>query len=438
MKLSVCDYPAPTTDNPSRDYSRSDVVLPASRADAVAMDAADPLANVRDQFQLPDDTIYLCGNSLGPLAKRAATRLQDGVQRQWGQDLIRSWNANSWFTLPERLAPRIARLIGAEAREVTVADSTSVNLFKVVAAARSLRQGRTRVVTEAGNFPTDAYVLEGLAELMRDPQPPVLARREQLLESIDDDTAVVVLTHVHYKDSALFDMAELTQHAHRHGALIVWDLSHSVGALPVDLNACDADFALGCTYKYLNGGPGAPAFIYAATRHHAAMQPGLVGWWGHAQPFAFDDTYAAGAGMRRMLTGTGSILGMIALEAALEVFDELDMQVLRAKSLALCDLFSRLVEQKCAGHGLSQASALPLAQRGSHIALRHEAGYAIIQSLIRRNVVGDFRAPDVIRFGLAPLFVRFQDVWDAVDALADVLTSGAWRNSALTQRATVT
>ncbi len=438
MSINVCEnaqqIKSELQDNPFPGQAS----IPSCRSMAVALDAADPLASLRQNFSIPANTIYMCGNSLGPLPTKVIERLEDGVKRQWGEDLIRSWNSNSWFTLPEKLAPRIARLIGAEAEEVTVADSTSVNLFKVVAAARSLRPDRHKIVTEAGNFPTDAYVLQGLSNLMRDPRPPVLAARDRLVDLIDDDTAVVVLTHVHYKDSAMFDMADITRRAHRHGALIVWDLSHSVGAVPVDLNGCNADFAIGCTYKYLNGGPGAPAFIFAAARHHAAMHPGLVGWWGHSKPFEFDDQYAAAPSMRQMLTGTGAILGMIALDAALDVFADIDMLAVRAKSLALAHLFTELLQQKCGGFGLQSASLLPLKARGSHIALRHEAGYPIMRALIARNVIGDFRAPDVIRFGLAPLYLRYQDIWDATDILAEVLTSGAWRDPQLLQKSTVT
>ena len=412
--------------------------VPNSRAAALQMDLADPLAVARSKFRLPPETIYMCGNSLGPLPRCVAERMTDAIDREWGRDLIRSWNANEWFTLPDRLGARISRLIGAEPNEVTVADSTSVNLFKAVAAARSLRPDRTRIVTEAGNFPTDAYVMQGLSALLRDGEPPRLASREAIIDEIDTDTAVVVLTHVHYRDSAMFDMEVITRHAHACGALIVWDLSHSVGAVPLDLNACNADFAVGCTYKYLNGGPGAPAFLFAAARHHRDMQPGLVGWWGHSKPFDFDDDYAAAPGMRRMLTGTGPILGLIALESALDVFETLDMAEVRRKSIALSRLFLHRVEKKCAGHGLEAVTSLPLEQRGSHVALRHPQGYAIMQALIRRHVIGDFRAPDVIRFGLTPLYLRYQDVWDAVDTLAEVLGSGEWRAADFRSRALVT
>lgn len=419
-------------------YSKSAVSAIHSRLAARQLDRDDPLARVREQFVLPAGSIYLCGNSLGPLPRAARARLDRAIDVEWGQDLVRSYNKHGWFSLPEKLGARLARLIGARADEVTVADNTSVSLFKALCAARSLRPGRRKIVTEAGNFPTDGYVMQGLAQLLGDPQPPVLAPREQVLEAIDQDTAVVCLTHVHYRDSAMFDLAAVTGHAHRQGALVVWDLSHSIGAVPVDLDAANADFAIGCTYKYLNGGPGSPAFIYAASRHHRTMQPGLVGWWGHSQPFEFRDEYTPAEGMRSMLTGTGHILGMIALDAALDVFDQVDLSAVRAKSLALSRLFLQRIADRCAGFGVTPCSEAPLESRGSHVALRHPEGYAVIQALIRRQVIGDFRAPDVMRFGLAPLYLSFENVWDAVELLAAVLAGGEWRDEAFQQRAAVT
>lgn len=402
------------------------------------LDRQDPLREVIHCFDLPPDTIYLCGNSLGALPKSVPSHLSAVTQQQWGEALIRSWNAHAWFVMPEHISAKLAKLLGADADEVTVADSTSVNLFKATCAAKGLRPGRRKILTEAGNFPTDAYVLQGLARMLGPSARFASAARSDLMSAIDDDTAVVVLTHVHYKDCAMFDMAEVTRQAHAQGALVVWDLSHSVGALPVDLNGCDADFAVGCTYKYLNGGPGSPAFIFAARRHHASMDPGLVGWWGHEKPFEFSDDYAPAPGMRRMLSGTGHILGMAALDAALEIFDTLDMRQVREKSLRMSALFLDLVEQRCAGFGVTAITRRDDAARGSHVAIAHPDGYAIMQALIRRGIIGDFRAPDVMRFGLTPLYLSYRNVWDAVDGLAQVLTSGEWKSADLARRTLVT
>jgi kynureninase len=410
----------------------------ATLADIVRMDRADPLRHLRARFDLPAGVLYMCGNSLGALPRNVAARVADVVQRQWGESLIRSWNAHSWFVMPERLGQRLSALIGAQAHEVTVADSTSVNLFKAACCARSLRPQRRKIVTEMGNFPTDAYVLQGLTQLLGPGSEYLAVARDQVLDAADADTAVLVLTHVHYKDSAMYDMAEVTRRAHERGALVIWDLSHSVGAVSVDLNACNADFAVGCTYKYLNGGPGAPAFIFAAERHHAAMNPGLVGWWGHEQPFEFSDTYRPAAGMRRTLTGTGPILGFATLDAALDVFDGVSMAAVRDKSLRLSSLFMDLVADKCAGFGLTAITARDSIHRGSHVALTHADGFSIMQALIRRQVIGDFRAPDVLRFGLTPLYLSYRDVWDAVEMLSQVLLSGEWKSAAHNHRAQVT
>ena len=406
--------------------------------EVLALDRLDPVRAARDRFDLPAGTIYFCGHSLGPLPSGVAARLDDVVARQWATDLIRSWNSNDWFVLPERIGARLARLVGARPHEVTVADSTSVNLFKAACAARALRPGRRRIVTEAGNFPTDAYVLQGLAGLLGPGTEFVAVDRDEVPGAVDEDTAVLVLTHVHYRHAAMFDMTEVTRLAHARGALVVWDLSHSVGAVPVDLNGSEADFAVGCTYKYLNGGPGAPAFIFAAERHHAAMNPGLIGWWGHERPFELSDEFVAAGGMRRMLTGTGPILGLAALDAALDVFDDVSLTELRAKSLALTQLFLDLVEDRCAGHSLSFVSPRHDAQRGAHVAIAHPHGYAVAQSLIGRNVIGDYRAPDVMRFGLPALYTRYRDVWDAVGVLADVLETGAWKAADTGARGAVT
>ena len=405
-----------------------------TREDALRMDGEDLLRACRERFTLPEGVNYLDGNSLGALPRSVAPRLQRAVEQEWGVGLIRSWNDADWYPAPQRVGARIARLIGAAADEAIVADSTSVNLFKVLVAALRMQPGRTRIVGELGNFPTDGYIASGVAELMR--AEFMAVESHQLLEAIDERTAIVSLTHVNYKTGRVYDMAGITRRAHEVGALVVWDLCHTAGAMPCDLNGCNADFAVGCGYKYLNGGPGAPAFVFVAKRHHPQLNQPLTGWHGHARPFAFVDAYEAAAGMDRMLVGTAPQLSLIALEAALEAFDGVDMQMLRRKSLALTGLFIRLVDQELSGFGL--ATPREDESRGSQVSLTHEQGYAIMQALIARGVIGDFRAPDILRFGFAALYVRFIDVWNAVAELKDVMASQAWATPRFQQRKAVT
>ncbi len=405
-----------------------------TREDALRMDGEDLLRACRERFTLPEGVNYLDGNSLGALPRSVAPRLQRAVEQEWGVGLIRSWNDADWYPAPQRVGARIARLIGAAADEAIVADSTSVNLFKVLVAALRMQPGRTRIVGELGNFPTDGYIASGVAELMR--AEFMAVESHQLLEAIDERTAIVSLTHVNYKTGRVYDMAGITRRAHEVGALVVWDLCHTAGAMPCDLNGCNADFAVGCGYKYLNGGPGAPAFVFVAKRHHPQLNQPLTGWHGHARPFAFVDAYEAAPGMDRMLVGTAPQLSLIALEAALEAFDGVDMQMLRRKSLALTGLFIRLVDQELSGFGL--ATPREDESRGSQVSLTHEQGYAIMQALIARGVIGDFRAPDILRFGFAALYVRFIDVWNAVAELKDVMASQAWATPRFQQRKAVT
>ena len=405
-----------------------------TRADAAALDARDSLAACRDRFQLPPNLIYLDGNSLGALPKTVPPRLQRAVEQEWGVGLIRSWNDADWYPAPQRVGARIAQLVGAKANEVIVADSTSVNLFKVLVAALRMRPGRRRIVGELGNFPTDVYVAGGVAELLD--AEFVALEPDAVLAAIDERVAIVSLTHVNYKTGRLYDMAAITKRAHDVGALVVWDLCHTAGAMPCALNACEADFAAGCGYKYLNGGPGAPAFVFVAERHHAALHQPLRGWHGHAQPFAFVDEYAPARGVDQMLVGTAPQLGLIALEAALEAFDGVDLGVLRAKSIALTELFIRLTDDVLTGFGL--AAPREAALRGSQVSLTHPEGYAIVQALIARGVIGDFRAPDILRFGFAPLYVSHVDVWDAVDTLRDIMATRAWATPEFRARKAVT
>ena len=401
----------------------------------LARDAADPLAGFRTRFLLPPGLIYLDGNSLGALPRGVAERIAETVATEWGQGLIRSWNAAHWIDLPARVAAKLAPLIGARPAEVAVADSTSVNLYKLIVAALRLRPEREVVLTETDNFPTDLYIAEGATRSLG--RRLQLVPRERMVDAIDGDTALVMLTHVDFKTGALHDMAGLTGAAHARGALALWDLSHSAGALPVALGAADADFAVGCGYKYLNGGPGAPAFAFVAERHHDGLDQPLSGWMGHARPFDFGPRYAPAAGVARLLCGTPPVLSLVALDQALDLWSEVDMGAIRTKSLALGELMIDLVETRCAGHGLELASPRG-AGRGSQVSFRHAEGYAVMQALIARGVIGDFRAPDLLRFGFAPLYVRHVDVWDAVEQLRQVLAGREWNRPQYRQRAAVT
>ena len=404
-----------------------------------ALDAADPLRGQREHFILPADTIYLDGNSLGPATHASLAALATASRDEWAQGLIRSWNSADWVRLSERVGARIAPLIGAQAAEVIACDSTSVNLYKALHAACNLRPGRTTIVAEAGSFPTDLYIAEGVLSTRPAWQLRLEGRDGERLEDlIDSHTAVVLVNHVDYRTGRLRDMAALTRMTHAQGALVVWDLSHSAGALPVALNAADADFAVGCSYKYLNGGPGAPAYVFAARRHQATVQQPLSGWWGHARPFAFETGYAPEAGVRRFTAGTPSVLAMRALEGALSVWDAVDMAQLRAKSQALSALFIAEVEAACAGLELTLASPRAAAQRGSQVSFAHPQAYPVMQALIACGVIGDFRAPNLLRFGFTPLYIGYADVWRAAQILAEVLRSERWREPRFAQRAAVT
>ncbi|MGA1598075.1 MAG: kynureninase [bacterium] len=409
-----------------------------SRSEFEALDAQDELAPWRDAFELPEGVIYLDGNSLGPLPKAVVQRVQQVVQEEWGRELIRSWNTADWLHLPQRVGARIARLIGAEPDEVIAADSTSVNLFKVLAAALEMCPGRAEVVSESGNFPTDLYIAEGVVHHASGERVLRLVSSDQVLEALSANTAVLLLTHVDYRSGQMHAMQEVTQRAHEVGALVIWDLSHSAGAMPVDLNACGADFAIGCGYKYLNGGPGAPAFLFVARRHQEAARQPLSGWLGHAQPFAFESGYTPAPGVDRFLCGTPGVLGMSALETALEVFESVDLQVVRSKSLLLSQHFMELVESRCAGFGLELATPREARLRGSQVSFAHPEAFAVMRALIAQGVIGDFRAPNLMRFGFTPLYTRFTDVWDAVEALREILQERRWDSPEFQQRTAVT
>ena len=398
------------------------------------LDAGDPLAQYRERFHVPNGVIYLDGNSLGCLPKATPDRLAEVVQGEWGEGLIRSWNAAGWIDLPQRVGAKIAPLIGAQPNEVIVADSVSVNLFKLISAALMMRPGRKAVLSEPGNFPTDIYMIEGLeAQGLAERR---LASREKLIGALDDDVALLLLTHAHYKTGELFDMAALTEAAHQAGALVLWDLSHSAGALPVDLKACNADFAVGCGYKYFNGGPGAPAYAFIAERHHGDVRQPLSGWMGHARPFAFSDDYEPGPGVDRLLCGTPGILGLAALEVGVDLIAEIGIERLHAKSQALSEFFRQCLAETALEMDL--VSPTGPAERGSQLSFRHPEAYAICQALIARGVIGDFRDPDILRFGFAPAYLRFADMAEAVRHLAEVLDNDEWQRAEFRERAAVT
>ena len=424
-----------------------------SAQDCTALDAQDPLAPLRGHFSLPQGVIYLDGNSLGVLPQAAAARVADVVTREWGTDLIQSWNTNRWFDLPQRLGNQLAPLIGAGQNEVVCTDSTSINLYKVLSAALNIARedspARKRIVSERSNFPTDLYIAEGLCKERG--LELVLVEPEDIPTALTGDVAVLMLTHVNYRTGAMHDMAAITAAAQAQGIVCVWDLAHSAGAVPVDLHGVGADFAVGCGYKYLNGGPGAPAFVWAHPRHADRFWQPLSGWWGHAAPFQFTPGYQPAPGIARYLCGTQPIISLSALQCGLDVFTAAEalggMAALRAKSLALTDLFIQLMEERCAGHGLGLATPRDHAQRGSQVCLTRDTGaYAIVQALIARGVVGDFRKgdngkgphKDILRFGFTPLYLGFEDVWNAVEHLRQVLEAAEWQRPEFNQTHAVT
>jgi kynureninase len=423
-----------------------------NRDDALALDAADALAPLREQFSLPPGLIYLDGNSLGVLPKATAARVQQVVQQEWGVDLIRSWNTAGWIDLPQRVGDKIARLVGASPGELVVADSTSVNLFKVLSAALSMAQAdtpkRKRIVSERSNFPTDLYIAESLARERG--HELVLVDADELPAALDEHCAVLMLTHVNYRSGRMHDMAALSRMATDAGALTVWDLAHSAGAVPVDLHTDGADFAIGCGYKYLNGGPGAPAFVWAHPRHAERFWQPLAGWMGHVAPFEFSPGYRPAPGIARYLCGTPAVLSLAALECGVDTVLAAEplggMAALRRKSLALTRLFADQVQASCPS--LTLVSPRDDAQRGSQVCLSHpQVAYPVVQALIGRSVIGDFRAGDtshpagavdILRFGFTPLYLRFVDAWDAAEQLRQVLESGEWQRPEFNQRQAVT
>ncbi|MFY4260880.1 kynureninase [Achromobacter xylosoxidans] len=414
-----------------------------TRESCVAADRQDPLAPLKARFDLPPGVLYMDGNSLGVMPRAAAARAAEVITQEWGTGLIRSWNTAGWFELPSRLGDKLAGLLGAKEGELVITDTTSLNIFKALAASLRIQQKRQPerrvILSERDNFPTDLYMIQGMIDLLQQGYEMRLIDDDLPLErALDEDVAVVLLSHVNYRSGQMHDMAAVTRQAHECGALVIWDLAHAAGAVPVDLNGADADYAVGCTYKYLNGGPGSPAFIWVAPRHIPDFWQPLSGWWGHQRPFDMTVAYEPAGGIRRYLCGTQPIVSLAMVECGLDVAREADMAEVRRKSLALGDLFIALVEERCAGHPLTLVTPRDHAQRGSHVSLRHPNGYEVMQALIARGLIGDYREPEVLRFGLTPLYFGYADVWDAVEILKDVLDSKAWDKPEFKQRSAVT
>lgn len=409
-----------------------------TKTDCETLDQNDPLGWARGRFVLPDNIIYLDGNSLGPLPAAASQRLTEAVEQEWGAGLISSWVDADWINLPNRVGDMVAPIVGAKSGEIVFGDSTSVCLFKLASALLMKSGKRTKVITERENFPTDIYILEGLIRMLGGRHELVLAESDQIETLIDDNTALVVLTQVNYRTGALLNMGELTAQAKQHGAPVIWDLCHSAGAVPVDLNGDGAQYAIGCSYKYLNGGPGSPAFTYISKSVIDDFDPLLTGWHGHARPFEFEPSYEPASSINKAMIGTPPVLSMVGALTGLATFEGIEMRAVRGKSLGLTDLFISLVQERLPTHGFKIASPLDGAKRGSQVSLVHPDGYAIVQYLIARGFIGDYREPGILRFGFAPLYVRYIDVWNCVECLVEAMETGAWDKPEFTVRKAVT
>ena len=393
-------------------------------------------AKTKAMFHLPAGVIYLDGNSLGPLPLAARGRVAAMMSDEWGEMLIRAWNKAGWMDQPARVGDRIGRLIGAPEGTVVMGDTLSIKVYQALASALEMRPDRRVILSDTGNFPSDLYMAEGLIKSLDKGHELRAVAPQDVEAAIDDNTAVLLLTEVDYRTGRKHDMARLTETAQAAGALTIWDLAHSAGALPIDLTAAKADFAVGCTYKYLNGGPGAPAFIYLRPDHAGKARPALSGWLGHEAPFAFDRDYRAGTGIERMRVGTPPVIALAALETALDVFESVDLHDIRSKSIELSDLFIAEVERRCPD--LALVSPKDSALRGSHVSFAYAEGYAVMQALIDRGVIGDFRAPDILRFGIAPLYLDADDVVRAASVLEDIVVQRAWDKPRYRQRQAVT
>jgi kynureninase len=390
----------------------------------------------RELFELPSDIIYLDGNSLGPLPKHTASAVDRVLKDEWGKQLITAWNKSGWFTQPDRVGNRIAKLIGAEQNSVTVGDTLSIKVFQAVAAGLAMSPHRKIILSDSGNFPTDLYIADGLAVLLDRGHAIKTVEPEQVEASLTADIAVLLLTEVDYRTGRRHNMAEITKKAQQLGIITIWDLAHSAGAFPVELAACNVDFAVGCTYKYLNGGPGAPAFIYVAPRVVGTVQPVLSGWMGHDAPFAFSRDYVAAQNTTRMRVGTPPVIAMAVLEAALDIWEQVDLAEIRKESVRLSEFFIAEVDRRCPTLGL--ATPRDATMRGSHVSFTHQEGYAIMQAMIARGVIGDFRAPTILRFGICPLYNTESEILRAAEALETVMKTGAWQKPEFMKKHAVT
>lgn len=399
-------------------------------SDLKHLDKQDPLSKYREEFFLPKNTIYFDGNSLGPVPKKTIKNLNKTINEEWGKDLINSWNKANWINLPQTLGDKIAPLLGAKSGEVVVVDSTSLNLFKVLTSALRLNKNRKKIVSESTNFPSDLYILEGVNGMLNNHYECQLIDDDINFEKyIDSSTAVVMLSHINYKTGRISDMKKITDYAHQQGALVVWDLSHSVGVIPMDLHNIGVDFAVGCTYKHLNGGPGAPGFLYVHSDLIEIVSQPLSGWLGHSDPFAFEAKYTPANNINKFICGTPSILSYKAVESALDIFDEISLEQVREKSIQLSELFIKLIKQECGDFGFELFSPIDAALRGSQISYKHENAYPIMQSLISRGIIGDYREPNILRFGISPLYMRYEDVWSAIICLKNIMQSNEWDSS---------
>jgi kynureninase len=398
-----------------------------TREELEELDRKDPLKLFRDEFSLPEGILYFDGNSLGALPKATPDRVNEVVAEEWGNKLVTSWNSAGWFSLPETIGNKIAQIIGADDGEVVCVDGTGLNIYKLHSVALKMRPDRKVILMEGSNFPTDAYITQGLIEQLGQHHQIRFVEKDDILDAITDDVALVSLTQVHYKMGHLLDMKAITQKAHDVGALVMWDLCHSAGALPVALNQCDVDFAVGCTYKFLNGGPGAPGYLFVAKRHQGKATQPLTGWWSHQKPFAFERDYQPKSDIGQFLSGTQPIISLAPVEVGVNILLRADMDEVRRKSLALGDAFIRLVDEHFSEYGFTLATPSDAEERGSQVSLRSEHGYAIMQALIEVGVIGDFRAPDIMRFGLTPLYTRYTDLWDAVMKLKSIMAADTWK-----------
>ena len=402
------------------------------------LDKKDELASLRKAFYLPKGKINMDGNSLGSLPKSTKKRLLETMQKEWGEGMIGSWSQAGWFDSPIRVGNKIAPLIGANEGEVLVVDTTSVNIYKALCAAISLNKGRNIMLSEKGNFPTDLYMMQGISAFSEGQLISKIVDPADILDNLTEEVAVLLLTQVHYKTAAIKDMKAITKKAQEKGVLVIWDLSHSVGSIEVALNDCQVDFAVGCGYKFLNGGPGAPAFIYVAKRHQKKALSILSGWMGHQDPFAFTDDYTPSPDIARFRCGTPGILGMAALENGLDLFAQTSMQALRQKAIALSELFMALMTQECSDFGFVLASPTAAAYRAGHVAYSHEEGHGIYQAIKKEGIISDFRTPDILRFGITPMYLRFRDIYTVVKIIKKVMETEAWDRAEYRVRAAIT